>query len=389
MGYFIPELGYQEYYIAKQHAKMGHDVHVIASDMLYPFQNIEKMFRDAGIKFTSRKRKEKYSVVDGIKVHWLPHFIEYNDFILCTGVEKVLSDIKPDIVFAHESRQGLTCQAAFFKKKIGFKLIVDQHDFYHKIPGIFKTLLRNIEYFGFRKFLIDYNFRKADKIIVLINHTREFLIKTHKINPNKISLIELGVDRELYDYKSKPSDKLRKKLGISKDEVVLIFVGTIFKRKNLELLINAFNDVHKNFKARLLIVGEGERSYISQLKGLAKKLKLGNKVIFNGFAKRESLPDYYNMADIGIWPANNSVSIIEAMACKLPIIMVDWQMPHLTSYNNGFRFPFDDKEKLKYYILKLSKDKNLREKMGKNSYNAVKKHYDYKVIAKRFLDVAK
>ena len=32
-GYFMPELGYQEYYLAKKHRELGHDVYVICSDM--------------------------------------------------------------------------------------------------------------------------------------------------------------------------------------------------------------------------------------------------------------------------------------------------------------------------------------------------------------------
>lgn len=389
MGYFNPELGYQEYYIAKKHKDLGHDVYVIASDMLYPFQNIEQMFKDSGLKYTGRKRKKRYEVVDGIKTHWLPHFIEYNDFILCSGVKKTLEKIKPDIVFAHESRQGLTCQAAFYKEKIGFKLITDQHDFYHKIPGKIKTFLRYVEYFGFRKFLIDYNFRKSDKIIAVTRSTREFLINTHKLNPKKVELIELGVYTDLYHYKENESIKLRKKLGFKKDEVILMFVGTIFRRKNIELLMDAFNEINEELNARLLIVGEGEKEYMDELKEHARKLKSNEKITFNGFAKRQELPAYYSMADIGVWPANNSVSIIEAMACKLPIVIVDWQMPHLVSHNNGFKFPFNDKEMLKKYLLKLIKNKKLRQKMGENSYKAAIKYYSYESIAKRFLEAAK
>ena len=389
MGYFVPEFGYQEYYLAKKHKQMGHDVYVIASDMLYPFSNIEKMFKDSGIKYTGRKREKSFSIIDGLKVYWLPHYIEYNDFILCKGVKKTLEKIKPDIVFAHESRQGLSCQAAFYKDSLGFELVVDQHDFYHKIPGKIKTLLRNIEYFGFRKFLIDYNFRKADKIIAVTKPTREFLIKSHKVNPKKIELIELGVDTDLYYYRKNEAIKLRKKLGIKKDEVILMFVGTIFRRKNLELLMNAFNEIYKDYETTLLIVGEGDKEYMNELKSLSKKLKLGNKIIFNGFAKRKELPVYYSMADIGVWPANNSVSIIEAMACKLPIVMVDWQMPHLVSHNNGFKFPFNNKKMLKQCLIKLIKDKGLRQKMGENSYNAAVKYYSYRAIAKRFLEAAK
>lgn len=388
MGYFVPELGYQEYYLAKKHKEMGHDVYVIASDLLYPFQNIEKMFEDAGYSYRGRKRKGAFSVFDGIKVYWLPHWIEYNDFVLCFGVMNTLEKIKPDIVFAHESRQGLSCQAAFYKDRFGFKFVVDQHDFYHDIPGKIKTILRAIEYFGFRKFLIEYNFKKADKIIAVTKPTREFLIKAHKVDPKKIELVELGVDIDLFHYRGKEAAKLRKKLGIGKDEAVIIFTGTIYRRKNLELLIKVFNEICRNYKTRLVIVGEGDKGYMEELKGLANELKLGNKIIFNGFAPRKELPAYYSMADIGVWPANNSVSIIEAMACKLPIVMVDWQMPHLVSHNNGFKFPFNDKKMLKHYIVKLVKDKKLRQEMGKNSCKAATQRYNYQFIAKKFLEAA-
>ena len=39
--YIQPQLGYQEYYLAKEHAKMGHEVTVITSDRYYPFPNYE------------------------------------------------------------------------------------------------------------------------------------------------------------------------------------------------------------------------------------------------------------------------------------------------------------------------------------------------------------
>ena len=77
------------------------------------------------------------------------------------------------------------------------------------------------------------------------------------------------------------------------------------------------------------------------------------------------------------------------MACKLPIVMVDWQMPHLVSHHNGFKFAFNDKEKLKFYLEKLIKSRNLREKMGENSFRAAHELYSYSTIAQKFLDVAK
>lgn len=389
MGYFVPEFGYQEYYLAKEHKKMGHDVYVIASDMLYPFPNLEKMLKDAGVKNTSRKRKAGFSLVDGLKLYRLPHFFEYNDFILCTGICRVLEKIKPDIVFAHESRQGLTCQAAFYKEKFGFKLVVDQHDFYHKIPSHpwWKKLIRFLDYFLFRKFIVNYSLSRADSIIAVTNETKDFLTKTHKINPKNIFLVPLGVDTDFFKFDNKARKNIRKKFKIKEKDIAIVFSGIIVRRKGLELLINALSEI-KNKDAKLIIVGSGDKSYMQELKNLSKNL-IGENVIFTGFVKKDYIKDYFSAADIGVWPGNNSVSIMEAMACKLPIIMVDLQLSHLVDYNNGLKFSLHDKDRLKAALEKLINNKNLRLEMADNSVLAIKKYYSYNLIAKQFLNAVK
>ena len=66
------------------------------------------------------------------------------------------------------------------------------------------------------------------------------MINTHKVDPKKIELVELGADTDLYYPKTKKASKLRKKLGVKKDEIVLMFVGTIYRRKNIELFLSRF-----------------------------------------------------------------------------------------------------------------------------------------------------
>ena len=63
-----------------------------------------------------------------------------------------LEEIKPDIVFAHESRQSPPYFAARLKEKIGYTLVTDQHDFHHKIPGhsFLKKIFRELDYFFLR-----------------------------------------------------------------------------------------------------------------------------------------------------------------------------------------------------------------------------------------------
>ncbi len=390
MGYFVPEFGYQEYYLAKKHKQMGHDVYVIASDLLYPFPNIETMLKEAGARETSRKRKPGFSMMDGIKVYRLKHIFEYSDFILVKGLKNTLAKIKPDVVFAHESRQGLPALAACYKNKIGYKLVVDQHDFYHKIPNhpLIKKLFRFLDYFLFRKFIVNYSLKRADKIVAVTQETKDFLIQTHNINSQKISLIPLGVDTDFFKFDNKTRLSVRKKFKIKENDVALIFSGTIVRRKGIELLLEALSEI-KNENVKLLIVGSGDVSYMKELKDLSRRFEIQNKVIFAGFVKKEAVKNYFSAADIGVWPGNNSVSIMEAMACKLPIIMVDLQLSHLVSYNNGIKFPQNNKEKLKDALNKIINDKKLRLNMANNSLNVIKKYYSYDSIAKQFLNLAR
>lgn len=80
---------------------------------------------------------------------------------------------------------------------------------------------------------------------------------------------------------------------------------------------------------------------------------------------------------------------MEAMACKLPIVIVNLQLSHLVNYNNGFKFERNNKDELKSALDKLISDKNTRQKMANNSIKAIKIHYSYYTIAKKFLDLAK
>lgn len=388
MGYFVPELGYQEYYLAKEHVKMGHDVYVVSSDMFYPFPNIENMLKEAGIKETSRQRKAGYSEYEGIKIYRLPHFFEFIDLIFVKGVKKTLEEIKPDVVFAHESRQGLPALAAKYKDKLGYRLVVDQHDFYHDIPYFprYKKILRKLDYFLIRNPIVKYNFKKADKIVAVTEQTKNYLNKTFKIPKQKLSLIPLGVDTDIYHYSEDGREEIRQRYSINKSDIVLIFAGTVVRRKRVELLIRSFSEI-KNNGSRLIICGGGEKDYMKELKDLANKLNIKEKVTFTGFVNKKELPYYFSASDVGIWPGNNSVIIMEAMACRLPIIMVDLQLTHLVKYGNGFSFKEDDKEELKKHMQRLIEDTELRKKMSKNSYDGVIKDFSYKEIAKKFLEL--
>ncbi len=109
----------------------------------------------------------------------------------------------------------------------------------------------------------------------------------------------------------------RHKLSVADDEVLLIFVGSEFKRKGLTALINALA-LLKSQPVKLVIVGGGDRSAFERQ---AASLNLTDKLLWAGLVKNTG--DYYAAADIFVLPTLSDagpMSPIEAMAQGCPAI---------------------------------------------------------------------
>jgi len=393
--YFQPELGYEEYYTAYFQSKMGHDVYVITSDRLFPFRNIEKMLKQAGAKNTSRKRKKGFQVIDGIKVYRQPIIIEsLYDFVLIKGLKKVLNKIKPDIIQGHTPNHGAASQGAYIKDSIDVPFILDSHDcifqghVLERKTKSWKDVVAKIDYKLFRKPLGRYTMRKADRIIAVTPDVKDFSEEFYNADSKKIVVTSLAADTELYKFRFEGRERIRKKYGFDNGDVVLVFTGIISERKSVGDLIRIFSKIHKNHKnTKFLIVGDGDTSYMKELKTLAKKKKVGKDVVFTGFINSEKLPDYYSAGDIGVWLSNNSVVMMEAISCSLPLVIPDQQLSHVAGHDNGFRFEPGNQKQFQEYVEKLIINPDLRKKLAKNSRKAAIEHYSYKTNAERLIDL--
>jgi UDP-glucose:(heptosyl)LPS alpha-1,3-glucosyltransferase len=111
----------------------------------------------------------------------------------------------------------------------------------------------------------------------------------------------------------------RKRLGINKDDLIVLFVGTEFRRKGLDALLRGFAMIVKN-NIKLLIAGGGERK--RRYKRLVKELDIADHVIFLGLV--EDMENIYAISDIYILPALSEpagMAPIEAMAAGIPTII--------------------------------------------------------------------
>jgi glycosyltransferase involved in cell wall biosynthesis len=194
----------------------------------------------------------------------------------------------------------------------------------------------------------------------------EECIAHYHVQPSCIRVIPNCVD--VTD--AKLSGNTDPELDIPEGYTVIATAGRLEREKNLSFLIPAFAKVRDAGTFKLVIVGDGTEK--SSLQDSAMKLGLENDVIFTGYQKNPHA--IIRQSDIFVHTClfeGFANAIIEAMACRVPVVAVD--CPYgprdiITDGKNGFLISMDDQTKLVDIILKLQSDNGLRETIAKNGY---------------------
>ena len=162
-------------------------------------------------------------------------------------------------------------------------------------------------------------FENVDHIICLSTCMEDLLINDYKIPAEKISLISNGIKDESLILSELEKAELKQRLFIPADEEIILFVGRLDAIKGVEELIHSFKKVVCEIPdSKLVIAGEGVfTNYFSMSEGF------WNKIIFTGALGKESLYDFYRIADVGVIPSfyeQCSYVAIEMMMHGLPLI---------------------------------------------------------------------
>lgn len=110
------------------------------------------------------------------------------------------------------------------------------------------------------------------------------------------------------------------------------FTGRLNPIKNIDLLLSAWHTLGDRTKdAELVIIGDGEPSYVRSLKNYTEQRQMSN-VTFTGFLSGPTLHDTVRSLDIQILPSkseNFGMVVPEALICEVPVIAskgTPWQI---------------------------------------------------------------
>jgi glycosyltransferase involved in cell wall biosynthesis len=205
--------------------------------------------------------------------------------------------------------------------------------------------------------------QSVDAVIAISSELEQEAIEKFGYTPNDIHKIHNGVHRDNHLRSADLADKFREKIGIGKSEIIISIVGSLDKRKGIDVLLSAVAKIKgfKNFK--VLIIGDGDEEWVKEL------VQINDLKDYVQLFPFQDPYEFYNISDIFVLPSRKEgfgLVVVEAMLMGIPVIRSNTEgaRDQILHEQEGFIFKSEDSVELSSYLYKLMNDEELRRKVG-------------------------
>jgi glycosyltransferase involved in cell wall biosynthesis len=206
---------------------------------------------------------------------------------------------------------------------------------------------------------------------------------------------QLGVDEALFSPHTQP--ELARSLGIAPDEFTIGFVGRFVAEKGILTLMKAVANLTGRWKLLLLGRGDLKEKILAEVKSAG----IVDRVILIESVPHAQVPDYINLMNTLVLPSETTYQVktlsavgwkeqfghvlIEAMACKVPVIGSDsGEIPNVIGAA-GLIFPEGDAGALRNHLQSLIDHPELARELGDRGYQRAMTRYTNQALAKEQL----
>ena len=390
---------YRPYYMAREWVKAGHTVTIAAADQSHIRQ--KKVIIPNNNSFLLEK-------IDGINYLWL-RTISYNDnslkrafniasfiFQLYRFSKIIREKIKPDIIITSSTYPADIFPACHIAKNSNSKLIYEIRDLWPLSPVMLGNYSSNHPFIQAMQFSENYCYKYCNAVVSVLPKVSEH-VKQHGLPLEKLHIIENGISLDEWGNKSIIPDNLNSLINREKAKGRFLFgyAGNHSSANCLQTLIEAAEKL-KDSNASFILVGDGRDK--NKLINYVKEKHLNNVIFYSSIAK-ESIPDLLSKFDCllitwknleklykyGISPNK----ILDYMMAGKPVIhAVNAGNDPVKDSGCGITVPAEDPFALADAIIKLlNASDEKRSLMGQKGREYVIKNHDYRVLAKKYLDL--
>lgn len=251
-----------------------------------------------------------------------------------------------------------------------------------------------------KKWLAKKILNNADNIICMNSYTARIVNNAlGNDNGEKIKVVNPGVEaKKQENKKTKKQDELKNKYNL-KNKIILLSVGRLVKRKGFDKVIEALSKVLKEVPDLVYVIA-GAGPELPNYQSSITNYQLQDNAIMITDIDDQERDAWYQVCDIFIMPSRNidgdfegfGIVYLEANLVGKPVIAGDsgGVSDAVKEGVNGLLVNPESAEEIKYAIIKLAKDKELRKKMGERGRERAVKEFNwegqvrkiYKIIAK-------
>jgi glycosyltransferase involved in cell wall biosynthesis len=375
-------MGYIVNMLPRYLAREGVEVHYLTMDMPHYFFNSAQQSSYANFKELTTMAAGQEETYEGFRLHCVKHrqLAGHPRFI---GLREKLESIRPDVVQSFLSIGWVAVDAAVLKPRMNYKLFTAAHTTASVFP-LANRVSHPLEPARIRNFFsrwVSGRFvsTRTEKCYAATTDCADVAIRFFGVEAAKVDVAPLGVDTDLLSPASTAADAerraaLRARLGFAEDEVVYIYTGQFTEAKNPVLLAAAVESMRaQGAKVRSLFLGDGvQRDAIAA----------HPSSVVLPFVPHSELVDYYRAAEVGVWPTQESTSMLDAAACGLPVVVNDTLRAVERIAGNGLTYELNNQASLER-VLSTLLDPGTRGNLGAVGARRMAEEFSWHALVRR------
>jgi PEP-CTERM/exosortase A-associated glycosyltransferase len=339
--------------------------------------------------------------VDGFRFYrtpqpasWLEKLPVMEQFAVVNGLAKrldeVVEEVRPDILHAHSpALNGLSALRVAQWRRL--PVVYECRAFWEDAAVDHGTSREGGWRYRATHALETYVFRKAQAVTTICEGLRRDIIG-RGIPEDKVTVIPNAVDIHRFGMGAVPDAAMREEMGLD-GKTVLGFIGSFYAYEGLPLLLEALPAIARTRpEARVLLVGGGPQE--NNLKELAVRLGVADRVIFTGRVSHDRVQKYYDQVDILVYPRYSMrltdlvtpLKPLEAMAQGRLVLASDvgGHKELIADGVTGRLFKAGDREDLARSALRLLDAREEWETMRANGRRFVEEERNWSASVKRY-----
>ncbi len=256
---------------------------------------------------------------------------------------------------------------------------------FHKKPVVYT---RRVYYPPKKNFPTRLKYRLTDRIVAISEPVKKVLERELPFLKGKVTVIPSSVEvKELNEkLNHKKVEEIKREIG---GKPLIGTLAALTEEKGIPELIDAAEIVFKELpSAKFVVFGEGKLR--KQLEKLIEKKGLKGKFILYGFVK--DVPNYTKALDLFVLPSRNEglgSSLLIAMALKIPVVAtaVGGTVEAVKNGETGILVPPEKPKALSEEILKLIKDRELKERLTENAFSLILKKFSVSAMVDSYVEL--